>query len=293
MRIRRDLINKISKVSLIVILTFVISGVSVKQMTLENDQKIIETYVANTNTNVEKEESDTQKLTALDEFLLTNEETLRFYSNFFEINYDTVIFKIKEANPNPEDILPHNIGRLNDRVTTFEYNSVDRGILEYFLNLEDTNPELFLTTQKPYTGSREYAEALVEYFSSLYPNVDHKVMLSIGAAESGYYTAQSMLAKNNVYGGMKRSGGLITYKNIEYGIMSYIKKMSDSYYDRGLNTVQSIGYVFNPVVTNGHKTANPHWLNLVNKALGVYTSELRYVSTAQLNDLLNNEGSVI
>ena len=83
--------------------------------------------------------------------------------------------------------------------------------------------------------------------------------------------------------------GLITYKNIEYGVMQYIKKMSEQYYDRGLNTVETIGYVFCPKNVNGVKTVSSHWVNLVNKALAVYNYDIRYVSVAQINDLGNNE----
>ena len=65
--------------------------------------------------------------------------------------------------------------------------------------------------------------------------------------------------------------------------------MSEQYYAKGLNTIESIGYVFCPRMENGVKVASSHWISLVNKALETYNYEIRYVSISQLNDLANNE----
>ena len=80
-----------------------------------------------------------------------------------------------------------------------------------------------------------------------------------------------MLNYNNVYGGMS-SKGLIKYNNIELGTLSYVRMMSKNYYAKGLNTKYSIGKVYCPVINNGVKTASPHWINLIDKALNKYNS---------------------
>lgn len=289
--LKREKIIKISKICLLICLAFTISGVGIKQSNLTNKSDVITAYnptTLNENKNVEVETLAESK-TKLDEYIQINEETIRFFANMFDMDYDIVINKIKEINPNGDSIIENNIGYLvNENNEPYDFGSIDRGILELFLYLENAYPDLVIYNYVPYNGSAEYVEALVEYFSSLYPNVDSKLMLSIGAAESGYYTSETMLSKNNIYGGMG-SNGLIAYKNIEYGVMQYIKKMSEKYYNYGLDTPEKIGYVFCPTTQNGVKTVSSHWLNLVNKALEKYTYDIRYVSVAQLNDLLYGE----
>lgn len=289
--LKRDYIIKTSKICLVLVFSLLISGVGIKQTNLSNKHDVITAYTPAKINDVKTNEKETDKVkeiekTKLDKFLEANEEAIRFYANMFDINYDSAIQKIHEINPNKDAIIDNNIAYLvNENNEPYDFGNVDRGILEFFLYIESAFPEMVSDEYIPYAGSAEYVEALVEYFSSLYPNVDHKLMLSIGAAESGYYTSSTMLAKNNIYGGMGQ-GGLITYKNIEYGVMKYIKKMSESYYGKGLDTPEKIGFVFCPKTENGVKVVSPHWLKLVNQALGQYTYEIRYVSIAQLNDLL-------
>ena len=53
-----------------------------------------------------------------------------------------------------------------------------------------------------------------------------------------------MVKNNNIYGGMA-STGLIKYKNIEYGVLSYVRMMSKGYYGKGLNTIDKIAKKYN------------------------------------------------
>ena len=288
---KRDVFKKICQIVIVIVLTLAVSRSNIIKLSTSNRQESDVKYNANqkiTETkniaiNVEKEPNE------LELFIEQNEEQIRFFAKMFGMEYESVVNKIKEYNNDASNINENNIGNLKDlEGNTYNYSSIDRGILEFFLNLEETHPDMTTENTEIYDGSSEYIEALVEYFSSLYPEVDHKLMLSIAAAESGYYTSKTMIAKNNIYGGMGYNG-LISYNNIEYGVMSYIKKMADSYYSKGLNTIESIGYVFCPKYENGTKIVSSHWINLVNKALEKYTYELRYVTVAQLNDLNNNE----
>lgn len=290
--LKNDKLIKIGQCTLVLFITFLFSGASIKELSNSNEEKQIAKYASTDTTqnnvlktNINGEES----LENIEAFLITNKEQLLFYSKMFDMDYNAVEGKIREINPEENKIVANNIGLIKDADGNIkQYDNVDRGILELFLYLEENYPEMITKSHRPSNVKAEYIEALVEYFSYVYGNVDHHVMLSIGAAESGYYTAKTMLSKNNVYGGMG-SSGLISYSNIEYGVMSYIKKMSESYYDKGLNTIESIGYVFCPRMENGVKTVSSHWIKLVNKAMDQYTHEIRYVSVAQLNDLINNE----
>ena len=81
-----------------------------------------------------------------------------------------------------------------------------------------------------------------------------------------------MLNYNNIYGGMNYSG-LIKYKNIEYGVLSYIKYLSNNYYEEGKITIEEIGMTYCPTTNDqGQKIVSPHWINLVNKAKTTYES---------------------
>ena len=284
--LKKPYLIKIGKIMAVFMLTILVSGASIKEMAVLNEANLAKKYIAEEQVIAQNIEEPKK---TVDTFIMENEEQLRFFATMFDMNYDEVITKIKEINIDPNYLNELNIGLLKDfEGNIINYNSVDRGILEFFSYLENSYPELVKTTYRPCSADREYIEGLVQYFSSLYNNVDYKLMLSIGAAESGYYTARTMLNKNNIYGGMG-AGGLMGYKNIEYGVWQYIKKMSEQYYDKGLNTMESISYVFCPTNVNGVKVVSPHWLNLVSKALETYNYEIRYVSIAQLNDLINNE----
>ena len=115
--------------------------------------------------------------------------------------------------------------------------------------------------------------------------MDAKTLLSIGAAESGYYKVKFMLKYNNVYGGMG-SKGLIKHNNIEQGVLAYVRMMSKSYYGKGLTTLPAIGRVYCPVKENGVKKASSHWLKLVKTAQKKYQN---YPTTMTFNELMEKE----
>ena len=49
--------------------------------------------------------------------------------------------------------------------------------------------------------------------------------------------------------------------------------MNSNYYEQGLNTIDTIGYKFNPVtLDNGLKCANPTWVTNVTNALKRYSA---------------------
>lgn len=220
-------------------------------------------------------------------YIEENENTLMFFATAFGFDIEFVKEDlIKRAETIGElEIKPTNIGSLknkNNELKTFK--NIEYGIVEYFYDLSKSYPKKRNKKVVPYTGNSDYVEKLIMYYTGIYSNVDTSIALSIGAAESGYYKVKYMLKKNNVYGGMS-SNGLISYENIEIGVLKYIRLLSKNYFDKGLTTVNSIGRVYCPVTNEyGQKVASPHWINLVNTARNKYNS---YTQEITIEDIIN------
>lgn len=216
-------------------------------------------------------------------FLKENEETVRFMVNAFQADYDSVVEDLK--NRNADSLYDEfNIGALkNSKGNLKSYNSFEEGLIEYLFDYAKKNPNRVSNKRTPYTGSKEYVIELIKYFTGVYKNVDYTTAVSIGAAESGYYEVTYMLKCNNVFGGMSNSG-LIKYKNIEYGILNYIRLLSHNYYGKGLTTLESIGRIYCPAKdASGNKVASGHWINLVKKAMAKYQGTYEEVDIETLN----------
>ena len=238
-----------------------------------------------TNLNIHEDESN--KITYnLDYYLEEKKDTIAFFAKVFGYNYNDVIKDLQTKNEKEEVFLMTNIGFLknkNNELLNFE--NFEYGLIEYFYNLNKTKTLKRTNKYIPYSGSASYVENLIMYYSNIYTNVDQTLMLSIGAAESGYYKVKYMLKKNNVYGGMSTSG-LIRHDNIELGVLSYIRMMSKNYYAKGLTTKAAIGKVYCPVFENGMKKASSHWINLVTTAENKYQI---YKNEININDIINKE----
>ncbi|MCI8498490.1 MAG: hypothetical protein HFG33_03735 [Bacilli bacterium] len=203
-------------------------------------------------------------------FLENKNQEIEFLSKTFAIKSSEVHSRLEKINDDGlYDEL--NIGRLkNNKGKQKKYSSFEEGLIEYLFSLEKKESKLFSKKRIPYTGKAKYVEDLIKYFTDIYDNVDYLTAVSIGAAESGYYKVTYMLRCNNVFGGMG-SNGLLKYRNMEYGILSYIRLLSKSYYGKGLKTVESIGRVYCPTIDeNGKKVASSHWVNLVKTAKSKY-----------------------
>lgn len=206
---------------------------------------------------------------------------ITFFSKIFGYEYSDIYNDLKDINK--ENINEYNIGHLKDKSNNvITYPSFEYGLIEYFYNLNSTKRIIKKTNYVPYEGSSEYVENLILYFSKIYNNVDYKLLLSIGAAESGYYKVKYMLKSNNIYGGMGKNG-LIKYNNIEIGTLTYVRMMSKNYFAKGYTNMYSIGRIYCPVIEDGTKVASSHWLNLVNKALNKYNE---YNTNIELKNLL-------
>lgn len=221
----------------------------------------------------------------LNYYIEENYDTILFFANAFSYNMDDIIKDLKSLEKENSEFEITNIGYLKDSKGNLKtYDNFEYGLVEYFYNLNKTKKHLRKTSYKPYTGSSNYVEKLILYYSTIYTNVDATTLLSIGAAESGYYKVTYMLKKNNIYGGMS-SKGLVKHNNIELGVLKYVRMMSKNYYGKGLISIQSIGKVYCPVLDNGVKKASPHWINLVSKAKQKYKS---YNKEITINNIIKN-----
>lgn len=189
----------------------------------------------------------------LDTYLNNNMTTTTFLANTFDINIDTLTNLLK-TNYKELDLL--------------NQSNYPLFLSEYLLSLEETNKEMFNKNIIPCIDNKDYILGLIKYFTNIYPEVDFSIAAAIAEVESGY-TADVMLYRNNIFGGMS-SNGLIRYRNIEYGVLSYIKLLQEGYFSKGLITVEDIGLYYNPIDNNGARIANPTWVTNVNNAINNY-----------------------
>lgn len=228
-------------------------------------------------------------ITDIDNYITTYKDEITFFAKTFAVNEEYILADLKERYSSREfEFEQNNVGFLtekNGEVKT--YDSVLYGLVEYFYDYVENNPRKVNKKRVPYTGDAKYVENLIIYFTThIYTNVDTTTALSIGAAESGYYKVKYMLKCNNVFGGMS-SKGLIKYRNIEYGVLSYIRLLSKNYYGKGLDTISKIGRKYCPKYDSfGNKIASPHWIKLVSAAKKKYS---KYDFTIETKDLLNKE----
>lgn len=217
-----------------------------------------------------------EKVNPLELAFQENKAAITFLCKTFGVSEEAVTSSLRTINSDGA-VNPLNIGRVGDA----SFSSFDRGLVEYLFVYIEKNPGSVNNTYVPYNGGKDYVEKLIKYFSYIYDDVDYLTAISIGAAESGYYTVKYMLNKNNIFGGMG-SNGLVQYKSIEYGTLSFIKLLHSNYYSKGLTSLESIGRVYCPVASGGGKIASPHWINLVNKAKSHYGNTTKDVKAENL-----------
>lgn len=237
--------------------------------------------VVEINTNVSKDKNlESIKVIKEEEkialFLEEKMDSIIFLANTFKIDKEIIIELLKE----------------NKMELNYLENSAnfDKILIDYLFTLEDSNKKLFDTKREPCTMDKEYIIKLIKYFSSIYDQVDFSIAAGIAEVESGF-TSKYMLSRNNIFGGLVK-GKLLSYRNIEYGVLSYIKLLNDGYFTKGLTTVETIGKIYNPVFNeNGEKIARPTWVVNVNKAKENYL-EIDEVDTSLLNSLKNSRESL-
>ena len=98
---------------------------------------------------------------------------------------------------------------------------------------------------------------------------DNQILISIAISkwETGNYTSNAFLTKNNV-GGMMCSSGLISYDSLDAGINAFLTNLKNNYFDIGLDTLEKIQPKYCPVgAKNDPKGLNKNWLNGTNSIL--------------------------
>ena len=214
-------------------------------------------------------------------YLYEQDETVEFLTKSFGVSKEDIQNDLKERNKDTKYSVD-NIGALVDKNNELKnYGSFEKGFIEYLYDYVKKNPKKVSNEYVPYTGDANYIVNLIKYFTKIYDNVDYLTAVSIGAHESGYYKVKYMLKYNNVYGGMS-SKGLIRHKNIEYGVLSYIRMLSIYYYGKGLNTLESIGRVYCPSTINGKTVARPSWVTNVKIAMKYYKDSYEEVTVSGL-----------
>lgn len=286
-------------ICIVLLISFVLIGTSINVKAEENNNNADEVLpsISNTlgysykplliNTTLESENitiinEEPQIVYNLDYYVNENKETMEFFIKMFDYKYEDIINDLEKRQSENDTFIYTNIGYLKDENDgLIEYDSFEKGLIEYLFSLTKSNSIKRYTKYEPYTGSSEYIEKLIMYYSDIYNNVDKTTMLSIGAAESGYYKVKFMLKYNNVYGGMS-SHGLIKHNNIELGVLTYVRMMSRNYYGKGYTSIYSIGRIYCPKKVDGGKIASPHWINLVTKAKSKYNE---YTDEITIRDL--------
>lgn len=245
-------------VSVIVVLGYTVIGNKIFNNVLENNANIKELGAGRT---LSEEE-------IYNNTLEENKETISFFAKTFQIEEETLL---KELKTNKEGI---------------DLDNFDLSLINYLFNLEKSNKKLFSSKRTPCKDSKEYMVSLIKYYTTIYPSVDFKIAAGIAQIESNY-VSKGMLNCNNIFGGMS-GGKLLRYKNIEYGILKYIKLLNDGYFGKGLTTVEAIGKKYNPTFNElGVKIAKPAWVSNVKKAMEKF-EETSEVDILVLNGLKNN-----
>ena len=280
----------------IIVFIFVLTSLKVNALSKDTDLSTLKPYIKDTLLNINTEniietnttKYDTPRIVENNIYLFIEkyETTINFFANMFGFDIDFIKSDLLERNIDITEIDENNIGRLlNNKNELKVFPNEEYGISEYFFELSELYPEKTNNTIIKYTGNSEYIENLIIYYTNIYEDVDTILALSIGAAESGYYKVQYMLEKNNVYGGMGNNG-LITYNNIEIGVLKYIRLLSNNYFKKGLTTKETIGRKYCPEInSDGEKVASSHWLNLVSKAESKY---INYTNNITIEDIISD-----
>ena len=231
-------------------------------------------YLSSNTEPVGPEEEVTVDVNYLNMFLNEYSSDVTLLSKTFGLKEEEVIKSLETLyENNPDEFEITNVGYLRDNDGKLKvYDTAQYGLYMYLQNYADEHPESVSKKYVGYTGNAKYVENLIIYYTkNIFTNVDTDLALSIGAAESWYYTAKYMLKCNNIYGGMG-SHGLIKYRSIENGVYRYIRYLSINYISKGLTTLQSIGRVYCPTTdANGNRIASPHWISLVTRGLNHYS----------------------
>ena len=110
-----NLIKKSGQITIVLLAFLLISGGNIKELSISNKEKPIVKYIPN-NIEVQTTALNETNKNNLDLYLENNEEQIRFFATIFDMNYDSVVLKIREINIDPNNILENNIGQIKDEL---------------------------------------------------------------------------------------------------------------------------------------------------------------------------------
>lgn len=95
--------------------------------------------------------------------------------------------------------------------------------------------------------------------------IDWKIAVSISKWETGNFTSNLYLNKNNV-GGLYCNGSFLKYATLDEGVEAYVSNLKRLYFDMGLNTLEKIQPKYCPIgADNDPNNLNRNWLGGVTK----------------------------
>lgn len=269
-------VNKRLLISAFISITIMLYGISSNQ---EYEYKEIATPVEIVNESIKYSVEDD-----INNYIFNNKTTFDFYTKMFGISLDDLTAKLIEVNQYNNYFVYEDIGN-----TGIKYPNLELNLIDYLSKLEISEPDLFNRKYIYNEVSKEYIYGLIDYFSVIYPNVDKNIAKAITSIETGNLNSTYMLKYNNICG-ILSNGNLVRFPNIEYGVYRYIKMLSTNYFGKGLNTVDTIGYVYNPIInSDGSKIANPNWVDNVSKLVDDFSGNKPIGNLIELLDLLRKD----
>lgn len=89
-------------------------------------------------------------------------------------------------------------------------------------------------------------------------HVPFSIVLAIARLETGWFTSDAYLYRNNP-GGLSRNEIPLSFSSKDVGVDRFVKNLKENYFDEGLDTPYEIGQKYCPV--------NPDWANMVSRLM--------------------------
>lgn len=193
-----------------------------------------------------------------------------FYS-VIEILFDKIIELLKKTPKKAKMLLFYGsiilivILYLNPRIVEkyVGFETIKEHEITKYVKIEDKTCKMDKYSCMIYLVGKEYGLTDEQSF----------IAVAISKHETGNYTSSAFNNQNNL-GGIFRGGQLATFGSLEEGINEFISLLKNSYFDKGLNTIEKIGNVYCPIGASNDPTGvNVNWIPMV---------------TSYYNDLINN-----
>lgn len=166
---------------------------------------------------------------------------------------------------NPNSNIENNIPVVQNISNISKSNIKEEEKIPYKDNETFTKEKVIKAIKKHIGGVFKGKETYI-YTNCKSYTVNPMLVTAIMKHETGNGTSKMVRNQNNPAGISTKSGGFVTYKTLDAGILSLIKLLKNYYIDRGLNSIETIGAVFCPIsdVRDVNKL-NSSWIPTVAK----------------------------